>query len=304
MSARTATAACLLLAACAPIKPAFTLPSATPHDTFVAHCQGKTGWNDAAPPVKVFGNVYYVGTCGITSLLIASNEGHILVDGGTIEAAPLIAANVEALGFELNDVEWIVTSHEHHDHVGGVAELKRLTGARLAASEAAKRTLETGILDPSDPQAGLHEPFAAIRVDRVMRDGEVLTLGLLSLTMHETPGHSPGSTSWSWETSEELYPGEPLTADFVYADSVTAVSTDRYRFSDHPEYVAAFRRSLDKIGGIGFCSVVVTPHPAASGLFEYFARERPVANSNSCRRYAEQGRANLEARLAREAVEQ
>ena len=294
MSARLSILVLALLAACAPAGAQPDLPAGPPVTAILDQCEGKDGWSDPAPPVRIFGNVYQVGTCGIVALLIAGPEGHVLLDGATAEAAPLIAANIEALGLRLEDVEWIGTSHEHFDHVGGVAELQRLTGAKVAASAAARRQLETGILDPADPQAGMHEPFAAIRVDRVLRDGEALRVGPIELTLHATPGHALGSTSWSWRSCE----GE-VCHRVAFADSVSAVSSDDYRFSDHPEYVAMFRRGMDAVEEIG-CDLVITPHPAASTLYERLAGDAPLADENACRNYARFGRDNLEARLARE----
>jgi metallo-beta-lactamase class B len=296
MFGRLSVLAVALLAACAPADAQTDLPAGPPVTAILDQCEGKDGWSDPAPPVRIFANVYDVGTCGIVVLLIASPEGHILLDGATAEAAPLVAANIEALGFRLDQVEWIGTSHEHHDHVGGVAELQRLTGAKLAARAEAKRQLETGVLDPADPQAGLLEPFPAARVDRVLRDGEKLVLGPLAITMHATPGHALGSTSWSWRSCE----GE-VCHRVAFADSVSAVSHDDYRFSDHPEYVAMFRRGMDAVEAIG-CDLVITPHPGASTLYERLAGDAPLADPNACRGYAQLGRDNLEARLAREAA--
>jgi metallo-beta-lactamase class B len=296
MFARLPMLAAVLLAGCTPADAQQALPAGPPVTAILDQCEDKDGWSDPAPPVRIFGNVYDVGTCGIVVLLVAGPDGHVLLDGATAEAAPLIAANIKSLGFELGDVEWIGTSHEHFDHVGGVAELQRLTGAKVAASAAAKRPLETGILDPSDPQAGMHEPFAAIRVDRVLRDGETLRVGPLELTLHETPGHALGSTSWSWRSCEA-----DTCHRVAFADSVSAVSSDDYRFSDHPEYVAMFRRGMDAVEAIG-CDLVVTPHPSASTLYERLAGDAPLADPNACRNYAEFGRQNIANRLAREAA--
>ncbi len=129
-----------------------------------AACAGKDGWSDPAPPVKIYGNVYNVGTCGIVSLLITSKRGHILLDAATAEAAPSIAANIERLGFKLSDVKLIGGSHEHYDHIGGVAELQRRTGATVMAAPAGFVAYETGVVAKEDPQFGLHEPFAGSKV--------------------------------------------------------------------------------------------------------------------------------------------
>jgi metallo-beta-lactamase class B len=296
MFGRVLIACAVFAASCAPASGQPALPDGASVEEFLDQCAEKDGWSDPAPAIRLYGNVYDVGTCGIVVLLIAGDEGHILIDSGPADAAPLVMANIRALGFEPDVVEWIVTSHEHHDHVGGVAELQRLTGARLAASAAAERQLATGRYDPTDPQLGVSDPLPPSRVDRVMADGDELVVGSLKLTMHATPGHAPGSTSWIWQSCGD--DGCPLVA---YVDSITAVSADDYRFTDHPEYLATFRQSLDKIGAID-CDFVITPHPGASQLYERLAGDAPLFDDFACSRYAQWGREQLEARLAREAA--
>ena len=113
-----------LLAAAAVAQP-------VPIEQHQAACAGKQGWSDPAPPIHIFADVYNVGTCGVVVLLVTGSEGHILIDGATAEAAPDVARNIERLGFKLTDVKVMLASHEHLDHVGGTAELQRLSGARL-----------------------------------------------------------------------------------------------------------------------------------------------------------------------------
>ncbi|HET6943559.1 MAG TPA: subclass B3 metallo-beta-lactamase [Sphingomicrobium sp.] len=259
-----------------------------------AACAGKDGWSDPAPPVKIFANVYDVGTCGIVSLLITSPRGHILLDGATAEAAPSIAANIQRLGYQLSDVKLIGATHEHYDHVGGIAELQRLTGATVMSMPAAYVALETGKVGEDDPQYELHQAFPAAKVGIMLADGFVVRQGPLALTSHSTPGHAPGSTSWSWRSCED-----GRCVSFVYADSVSAVSSDSYLFSDHKRYVAAFKDSLNKIGRMQ-CSLLVTPHPAASNLYDRLAGKAPLIDRSACKDYARRGRAALDERLAKE----
>lgn len=275
---------------------AVALAAATPAtiQEHQAACAGKDGWSDPAPPVKIFANVYDVGTCGIVSLLITGPRGHILLDGATAEAAPSIVANIERLGFKLSDVKLIGATHEHYDHVGGVAELQRLTGATVMSMPSAYVALETGKNDPEDPQFGMHEPFPAAKVGIMLADGFVVRQGPLAITSHATPGHAPGSTSWSWRSCEG---GRCVT--FVYADSVSAVSSDSYRYSDHKRYVVAFKDSLKKIERMQ-CSLLVTPHPGASNLYDRLAGKAPWIDRNACKDYAQRGREALDARLAKE----
>src|SRR5512147_76163 len=147
------------LAACAPA-PAPTQSATsqvvTPAE-WVSACadapEGSDGWVVPAPPVRVSGNTYLVGTCGITALLVVTDEGAVLLDSGMPDAAPLIAANIEAVGVRPEDVKWLLSSHEHLDHVGATAALQRLTGAQTAALEPARQPLATGEPWPYDPQA-------------------------------------------------------------------------------------------------------------------------------------------------------
>jgi metallo-beta-lactamase class B len=259
-----------------------------------AACAGKDGWSDPAPPVKIYGNVYNVGTCGIVSLLITSDRGHILLDAATAEAAPSIAANIERLGFKLSDVKLIGGTHEHLDHVGGVAELQRRTGATVMALPSAFVAFETGVVDKDDPQVGLHEPFPGSKVGMMLVSGFPVYHRSLRLTPLATPGHAPGSTSWSWRSCE----GKTCLI-FVYADSLTAVSADTYRFSDHRRYVGTFRDSIRKVGRLP-CDVLITPHPGASNLYDRLAGKAPLVDRNACRAYAERATAALSQRLAKE----
>lgn len=132
-------------------------------------------------------------------------------------------------------------------------------------------------------------------VDRIVRDGETLALGSLRLTALSTPGHSPGGTSWTWRSCAGA-----TCRTIVYADSVSAVSTDGYRFTDHPAYVATLRHSIDRIARLP-CDLLITPHPSASDLYSRLAGEKPLADRRGCARYAAAGRTGLDRRLAREA---
>lgn len=257
-------------------------------------CGGKEGWSDPAPPVRIYGNLYDVGSCGITVLLLAGNVGHVLIDGGPADIAPLVLANIERLGLSPTDVRWIVSSHEHFDHAAALAELKQATGAKVAARAPAARVFESGEADPDDPQAASLPGFAPLRVDRVIEDGGTIAVGDLRLTAHATPGHSPGSTSWTFAACE----GKACRT-VAYADSATAISADGYRFTDHPAYVTSFRNALDRMATLP-CEILVTPHPSASALFERLAGRKPLVDPTGCERYAQAASERLDQRLASE----
>ena len=267
-------------------------------DSVAAHeaqCAGKDGWSDPAPPLRVFGNVYDVGTCGITAVLVVGDRGAMLIDGATVEAAPMIASNIERLGLRLSDVKLLLSSHEHADHAGGLSELKRRTGAQMVATAAARPSLESGVMAANDPQRDGERPaFLGVRVDRIIQDGEVVRLGSLRLTAHATPGHAPGGTSWSWRSCEDR-----VCHDLAFADSLSAVSADNYRFSDHAERVAALKASFATVAGLR-CDLVVTPHPSASDLYARLAGKASLVNPHACVDLAATSAAKLNERLHKE----
>ncbi len=150
-------------------------------------------WNRPLAPFTVAGNVHYVGAVELGSYLLTSPKGHVLIDGAMPESADQIAANIRRLGFRLEDVRYLLISHAHMDHAGGLSRLKQLTGAKLLASAGDKPELETGRSAYRDDLW----PSPPVAVDQVIRDGERLRIGETTLTAHLTPGHTKGCTSWS-----------------------------------------------------------------------------------------------------------
>ncbi|MGX7895549.1 subclass B3 metallo-beta-lactamase [Tsuneonella sp. HG222] len=299
MYVRTLGAA-LLVAACAAPSPAPAPPAkalTNPPSAWAARCADNDEWDKPGPPFRLYGNTYYVGTCGISAILVTGEAGHVLIDGSTDAGASVVAANIEQLGFKLSDVKILLISHEHIDHAGGVARLQQATGGRLLVSAPAKPVMETGAVGPDDPVAGMFEPFPAARVDGTVRDGEVVRLGNIAITAIATPGHTDGAFSWTWDTD----PTGPDRWPMVYADSMTPASNDSYRFTAHPERVAALRRSINRVGALD-CTRLVTPHPSAAGLRQAILDTgAPAVREGACRDYAAALRKRLDGRLAEEA---
>ena len=295
MFARIGSAALLLAATASAPPPQFRAAEAQARWT--QQCKDWDDWDKPAPPYSIHGQTYYVGTCGIGAILVVGDEGHTLIDSGTDAGAGIVAANIEALGFRVSDVETLLVTHEHHDHVGGMVRLQRLTGARLVASPRAAAVLNSGISDPDDPQAMEHARFPPAHVTDVLdlRDGETRILGATEFRAMATPGHTPGATSWQWESCETKDPCPTI----VYADSLTPVSSDGYRFSDHPAYLAAFRASLAKIASLK-CDILLSPHPSASGMRDRLLKGGLV-DPQGCKAYAARLSKQLDERLAKEA---
>ena len=272
--------------------PTKSLPA--PRLDLAAACAGKDGWDDPAPPTRIHGTTYAVGTCGITALLVTSRKGHVLIDAGTAEAAPLVVANITALGFKLRDIKWIVNSHEHVDHAGGLAAMKRLTKAKVAARQPAVAMLRRGETDPDDPQSGTLDDFPMVGIDRIIAEGEQIVVGPLAVTALATPGHTKGGTSWSWRSCE----GKTCRT-IVYADSLSAVSRADYRFTDQPALVATFRATFAKIAALP-CDLLITPHPSASNLFDRVSGKAPLVDPTACRTYAATASKRLDERLVKD----
>lgn len=258
-------------------------------------------WNIPQPPFKIYGNTYYVGTHGLGSVLIASPAGHVLIDGALPESVPRIVANIRSLGFRVEDIRLILNSHVHFDHAGGIAELQRLSGARVAASGWSADVMKKGAVPRDDPQFGVIIPIARVARVEVVKDGETLSAGAVTLTAHLTPGHTPGGTSWTWRSCEAS-----RCLNLVYADSLTPVSADGFFFSRSNQYrhaVDDFERSYSFLDTTP-CDILITPHPDFSNLWQRLAQRdsNPDAliDTGACRALAEDSRARLRKRLATE----
>ena len=265
-------------------------------------CPSCADWNARFVPRRVFANVYYVGTNGLSAILVTSPNGHVLLDAGLPESAAQIAANIRRVGFRVEDVRLIVNSHAHYDHAGGIAAMQRMSGARVAASPSSALVLEKGTPGADDPQYGIALPYPAVPAVQRIRDGETLYVGKLPLVAHFTPGHTPGGTTWSWRSCDDT-----RCLDFVYADSQTPVSADGFAFSrnsSYPTALADFARSFAVLDSLK-CDVLITPHPSASKLFERFTPgddngAPELVDAAACKRYATNARAQLERRLETE----
>jgi metallo-beta-lactamase class B len=267
-------------------------------------CPSCPEWTVPQQPFRVYGNTYYVGTHALGAILIASDAGHVLIDGTVQEGAVQVAHNIRTLGFKVEDVRWILNSHAHFDHAGGMAALQRISGAQVAASASSARVLTQGHSGADDPQyASLTRGPDAIGQVRIIRDGETLVAGPLRVTAHFTPGHTPGGTTWTWQSCERS-----RCLNIVYADSLSAVSAPGFQFSHnagYPTVLEDFQRSFAVLNALP-CDILLTPHPDVSATLERLRRRDsgsdPDAfiNANACHEYAAGARADLQRRIAAE----
>ncbi len=160
----------------------------------------RENWSRPFEGFQIIGNLYGVGSFDLSVFLITTDEGHILINTGLQDSTQMIRDNIESLGFRLEDVKILLTQQAHWDHTAALAEIKQLTGAEIWATVGDARVLEDGGF--SDPHFGGRESFPPVDVDKIIRDGEVIELGALHLTVHHHPGHTEGSSSYSMVVNE------------------------------------------------------------------------------------------------------
>ena len=259
-------------------------------------CSNCERWNMPQDPFRILGNTWFVGTAGLTALLIETDEGLILVDAALPQSSMLIEANIRKLGFDPLNIKAILVSHAHFDHAGGINALQRLSGAAVYSSPDGADVLQSGLLQEDDPQF-LYGPentsFPAIKNVTGIADGEFVTVGGVSVRAVHTPGHTPGGVSWTWESC-----ALGTCYDIVYADSLTAVSAEGYRYSDGP----AANQMIESAGAIAEldCDVLLSPHPFFFGMKDKLEKRdegNPFINNVACMLYAETALSWLEQRL-------
>lgn len=273
-------------------------------------------WNQPQEPFRIHGRTYYVGTEGLTSVLVAgqAEDGRpvlALIDGALPQSAPLIEANIRSLGFEVTDIRYILNSHAHFDHAGGINALQRASGAEVVVSEKSLPALRSGQVTSDDPQAGFapDHNFPPVSNLQTISDGGSINLGDTTLTIHYTPGHTPGSSSWSWQSCDDSG-----CVNVLYADSMSAVSAEGFRFSDPAadDTVALnaadlLRQSIDFVRNFD-CGVLLSSHPGNFRMAEKLERlsespdENPFVRPIDCRRYADVWERYLDRRLQEEAT--
>jgi metallo-beta-lactamase class B len=207
--------------------------------------QQRAAWNQPVQPFRIIGNIYYVGVANVSSYFIRTPEGAILLDGGLPESAPLIEKSIAELGFSIKDVKFLLNSHAHYDHCGGLAELKKHSGARMIASERDRPVLAAG--------KDAFQPFPAVQVDRVIGDNQTVQLGGATLTAHLTPGHTKGCTTWSMPVTDN---GKTYQAVFYCSTSVVDKLVNN---SDYPGIVSDYLRSFAELKKMP-CDVFLANH--------------------------------------------
>jgi metallo-beta-lactamase class B len=260
-------------------------------------CVTDPSWTAEQMPFRIYGNTWYVGPRGLTVLLITSPSGDALIDGGVPGYAPLIEANIRDLGISLHDIKWILNSHAHCDHAGGIAHLASTTGAQVIASAADTPLLARG--GHADPEYGDRFPFPPVHVARTVTDGESLRLGDLVLTARATPGHTKGNTTWTWMSCEEKRCLHMVDVGSLSAPDYKLIGTPKY-----PGIVQDYEHSFALVAALP-CDIALAPHPAMVDFWERVAK-RKAGNADAlidpagCRAYAKDAREAFEAQLAKQ----
>lgn len=254
--------------------------------------------NQSVAPFRIVGNIYYVGASDVTSFLIVTPLGHILLDGGFAETAPQIEANIQRLGFKLSDVKFLLNSHAHYDHAGGLAELKKRTGAQMVAMQGDAPLLASG--GHGDFFFGDRLAFPPVKPDRVIHDGDTITLGGVTMTAHLTAGHTRGCTTWAMTTDN----GKPLHVVFIGSMSVLP----GYRLAgkeSYPGMAADYEKSFRVLKSLP-CDVFLGAHGSFFDLagkrasMTNGAAQNPFIDPAGYRAYVEGSEATFETELRRQ----
>lgn len=280
MPRRVLVAACLFAVSAVAHAVEPLLPQGAAHQTADA-------WRQPVPAFRIADRTWYIGTAGLSALLVQTGDGAVLIDGGLPQAAGLLLSRIREVGAG-RELRLILHSHAHGDHAGPLAAVRRATGAQLVSNAESAALLARGGSD--DLHFGDGVLFPPVHADRLVQDGEAVELGGMRFVAHFTPAHTPGSLSWTWTDTRD---GRPLR--IAYADSLTAPG---YRLLDNPHYpriVEDFRRGFAAVRALA-CDLLITPHPEASGWAP--ATGAAPSSAVACRTYADRAAARLDEQLA------
>lgn len=281
MPRRIPAAACLLFATLSAHAVEPVLPQLSAYEA-------RETWRQPIASFQIADHSWYIGTAGLTALLIKTPEGAVLIDGGMPQAADMLLARMQQLGVAPGDLKLILHSHAHIDHAGPLAAIRNATGARLVSNAESAVLLARG--GSGDLHHGDDMQFPTVVADRLLLDGETVEMGGLRFVAHFTPGHTPGSLSWTWTDTRN---GKPLR--IAYADSLSAPG---FRLIDNPRYphiIEDYRHSFDVVRRLP-CDLLITPHPDASG-WTPANTATPHTTPTTCRAYADGAQARFDKQL-------
>jgi metallo-beta-lactamase class B len=250
-------------------------------------------WLQPVEPLRIADHVWQIGTAGITALLVKTDRGAVLIDGGMPQAADLLLAHMKQLGVAPSDLRLILHSHAHADHAGPLAAIRRATGATLISNAESAALLERG--GTRDIHFGDRLGYPPVKADRLVQDGEVIRLGHTAFTVAFTPGHTPGSMSWTWTDTRD---GAPVR--IAYVDSLSAPDYKLLNNPSYPHILEDFARSADVIRKLP-CDLLLSPHPEQSG-WDYRNASRPRSAPMTCAAYADAAADRLKKQVEQQSV--
>jgi metallo-beta-lactamase class B len=234
-------------------------------------------WTTPIAPFRIADNLYYVGSRDLASYLLVTPNGDILINSSLESSPPLIQKSIEQLGFRFKDIKILLISHAHSDHDAGSAEVKRLTGAKYMVMDADVPVVESGgAKDFAYPT----DRYPAVKVDRVLHDGDEVRLGDAVLVAHKTPGHTRGCTTWTMRVMDQ---GKSLNVVIVGSWNVNPgfrLVVDRQgRPASYPGIVADYQKTFEILKGLP-CDVFLGAHGAYFGMLEKLDRLKAAADQS------------------------
>lgn len=230
---------------------------------FAASLAAQQDWNDPFPPHRIADNLYYVGSKGLSTYLITTSQGDILINSSFERTVPLIRAGIEKLGFKFSDTKILLGSHAHGDHMEGNALVKELTGAKVYVMQGDDQVIASG-------NNGRWKPC---KVDKVLRDGEKVTLGGATLTAVLTPGHTPGCTTWTMRATDA---GKTYNVVIVGSPNVNP-GYILVGNKDYPAIATDFARTFTILKALP-CDIFLGAHGNYYGMIDKFARMKAGVN--------------------------
>lgn len=250
--------------------------------------QSPDAWRQPVAPVRIADHTWQIGTAGITALLVRTDDGALLIDGGLPQAAGMLLSHMHDLGVSPGDLKLILASHAHGDHAGPIAAIKRATGAQVVNDAESAVLMAGGGSD--DIHFGDDILYPPVQTDRIIHDGEIVALGGMRLTAHLIPGHTPGSIAWTWNDTRD-----GSTLRIAYVDSLTAPGYTLTGNARYPRILEDFHRSFETVRTLP-CDLLLTPHADASG-WDFSKTTQPRPRPMTCRAYADAAAAKLDAQL-------
>jgi metallo-beta-lactamase class B len=246
-----------------------------------ANAQINPSWTNPFPPFRIAGNLpgsprtgllpwgglYYVGSEDLASYLIVTPQGDILINSNLASSPPLIRKSVEALGFHFKDIKILLISHAHYDHCAGSAEIKRLTGAKYEVMAPDVSVVESGGRTDFNYATDKSMQFPPTHVDRILHDGDKVSLGGVVLTAHLTAGHTKGATTW---TLDEHEGGRTLHVVIVGSPNVNP-GYKLVHNTTYPQIAADYRHQFQVLNSLP-CDIFLGAHGGYFDLTEKYDR--------------------------------